>query len=71
MPLRFEHYELVTDEDGKPVELGRGASGNTAEGIPWIEQGIRDYRATSTVVRLPFYLGLKAEALHLADLLRQ
>jgi hypothetical protein len=21
---RFEHYELVTDEDGKPVELGRG-----------------------------------------------
>src|ERR1700693_5630322 len=24
---RFEHYELVTDEDGKPVELGRGAMG--------------------------------------------
>ena len=22
---RSEHYELVTDEDGKPVELGRGA----------------------------------------------
>src|SRR5271166_507212 len=22
---RFEHYELVTGEDGKPVELGRGA----------------------------------------------
>ena len=22
---RFEHYELVTDDDGKPVELGRGA----------------------------------------------
>ena len=22
---RFEHYELATDEDGKPVELGRGA----------------------------------------------
>ena len=21
---RFEHYELVTGEDGKPVELGRG-----------------------------------------------
>src|SRR6478735_1007843 len=24
---RFEHYELVKDEDGKPVELGRGAMG--------------------------------------------
>src|SRR5215813_10357263 len=26
---RFEHYELVTGEDGKPVELGRGAMGVT------------------------------------------
>jgi tetratricopeptide (TPR) repeat protein len=34
----------------------RSASGNTAEGIPWIEQGIRDYRATGTVLRLPYYL---------------
>jgi hypothetical protein len=25
---RFEHYELVTREDGKPVELGRGAMGS-------------------------------------------
>jgi hypothetical protein len=25
---RFEHYELVTDEDGRPVELGRGAMGS-------------------------------------------
>jgi hypothetical protein len=24
---RFEHYELVTGNDGKPVELGRGAMG--------------------------------------------
>ena len=24
---RFDHYELVTGEDGKPVELGRGAMG--------------------------------------------
>jgi hypothetical protein len=24
---RFEHYELVAGEDGKPVELGRGAMG--------------------------------------------
>jgi len=26
---RFEHYELLTGEDGKPVELGRGAMGVT------------------------------------------
>src|SRR6201998_980999 len=26
---RFEHYELVTGEDGKPVKLGRGAMGVT------------------------------------------
>jgi hypothetical protein len=26
---RFEHYELVTGADGKPVELGRGAMGIT------------------------------------------
>src|ERR1700726_2283202 len=28
-PQRFEHYELVTGEDGKPLELGRGAMGVT------------------------------------------
>ena len=26
---RFEHYELVTGEDGRPIELGRGAMGVT------------------------------------------
>jgi Anaphase-promoting complex subunit 5 len=45
----------------------RSASGATAEGILWIEQGIRDLRATGTVLALPYYLGLKAEALYLAD----
>src|SRR6516162_991044 len=30
---RFEHYELVTDEDGKPIELGRGAMGVTYKGF--------------------------------------
>jgi predicted ATPase len=45
----------------------RSVSGDTAEGIPWIEQGIRDIRATGTVLAIPFYLRLKAEALHLAD----
>jgi hypothetical protein len=30
---RFDHYELVTDEDGKPVELGRGAMGVTYKAV--------------------------------------
>jgi predicted ATPase len=45
----------------------RSASGNTAEGIPSIELGIRDHRATGAVLALPTFLALKAEALHLAD----
>jgi hypothetical protein len=31
-PKRFEHYELVTDKDGRPVELGRGAMGSHTRG---------------------------------------
>jgi serine/threonine protein kinase/tetratricopeptide (TPR) repeat protein len=45
----------------------RSASGETDEGISWIEDGIEDYRATGSMVFLPFFLALKAEALHLAD----
>src|ERR1700726_3503613 len=30
---RFEHYELVNGEDGKPIELGRGAMGVTYKAI--------------------------------------
>src|SRR5580698_1722881 len=30
---RFEHYELVTGEDGKPLELGRGAMGVTYKAV--------------------------------------
>jgi tetratricopeptide (TPR) repeat protein len=45
----------------------RSASGDTAEGLAWIEDGIRDYRATGAVLDLPGYLARKAEALHLAD----
>src|SRR6516225_8424828 len=44
----------------------RSASGNTAEGITWIEHGIRDYRATGTTLSMPYFLSLKAEALYLA-----
>jgi hypothetical protein len=45
----------------------RSASGDTTEGVSCIEDGIRDYRATGAMVGLPYLLGMKAEALHLAD----
>jgi adenylate cyclase len=45
----------------------RSASGNTKEGISWIEDGFQDYRATGAIIGLPIGLGMKAEALHLAD----
>jgi len=41
----------------------RSASGDTAEGILWIEQGIRDIRATGTVLGVPGPLARKAGAL--------
>jgi len=54
-----------------PAEIYRGRArsvlGNPGEGIPWIEQGIRDVRATGTVLALPTYLARKAETLYLAD----
>ena len=45
----------------------RSVSGKTGEGIPWIEQGIRDFRATGAVLALPVWLAQKAEALYVAD----
>ena len=44
----------------------RSASGHMAEGISWINEGIRDFRATGAIGSMPGYLLLKAEALHLA-----
>ena len=49
----------------------RSASGEVAEGIALIEDGIRDNRATGSVLALTYYLGLKAEALYLAGRTRQ
>ena len=45
----------------------RSASGDEAEGISWIGEGIEDWRATGSTLIVPYYLGLKAEALYLAD----
>src|SRR6516162_629912 len=44
----------------------RSVCDNTTEGIPWIEHGVRDIQATGTILWLPYFLGLKAEALYLA-----
>jgi len=51
-------------------EIFRGwaqsASGDTAEGISRIQDGIKDWRATGGVLMMQYFLALKAEALHLA-----
>jgi tetratricopeptide (TPR) repeat protein len=43
------------------------ASGNTAEGIAWIAEGIADWRTTGGRLVVPYWLALKAEALHVED----
>ena len=45
----------------------RSTSRTSTEGIAWIEDGIEDWRATGSSLFMPYYLALKAEALHLAD----
>src|SRR5262249_31920894 len=45
----------------------RSASGETSDGISWIEDGTRNYQATGAVLAMPYILALKAEALHLAN----
>ena len=45
----------------------RCALGDTAKGISWILDGIDDWRATGSMLLVPYLLALKAEALHLAD----
>jgi predicted ATPase len=45
----------------------RSASGDAAEGISLIENGIREYRASGALRDLPFFLALKAEALYLGN----
>jgi serine/threonine protein kinase len=45
----------------------RSASGSTAEGLLWLEDGIEHWRAAGSMWTVPYYLALKAEALHLAE----
>jgi tetratricopeptide (TPR) repeat protein len=44
----------------------RSVSGDTAEGLAWIEDGIEVWRASGAILSVPYYLALKAEALYLA-----
>ena len=45
----------------------RSTSGDTAEGLKWIEDGIDEWRATGAMIAVPYYLALKAEALYLGE----
>jgi predicted ATPase len=45
----------------------RSVSGDAAEGICLIEEGLKNLWATGTMVTTPLLLALKAEALHLAN----
>jgi predicted ATPase len=49
-----------------PRGWARSASGDTAQGIAWIDEGIAYYRGTGSVLVMSYFQGLKAEALHLA-----
>jgi predicted ATPase len=45
----------------------RSASGDTAEGLAWIEDGIENWRATGAILAVPYYLAIRAEVLYFAD----
>ena len=45
----------------------RSAFGNVAEGIACIAEGIADWRTTGGRLVVPYWLALKAEALHVGD----
>jgi adenylate cyclase len=49
----------------------RSASGDSAGGLAWIEDGIRRWRTTGAVRVTPVWLTLKAEALHFASHTRE
>jgi serine/threonine-protein kinase len=40
---RFEHYEVMLDADGRPIELGRGAMGVTYKALDGAFGGTPDF----------------------------
>jgi hypothetical protein len=72
--LASDHIELSTRQNiatWLPAAVvlrgwARSASGDTAEGMAWIQEGIEDWRAPGSMLLVPYWLALKAEALHLA-----
>jgi serine/threonine protein kinase/tetratricopeptide (TPR) repeat protein len=62
----LENFELWLAAGAMLRGWARSALGDPAEGISWIEDGIRGFRATGSKVE-PFLLALKAEALHLSE----
>ena len=72
--LASDLIELSMRQNFPPWQFGgevlrgwaRSISGDTGEGISWIEEGIENYRATGSMWTVPYFLALKAEALHLA-----
>jgi hypothetical protein len=58
---------LAEKDKNLVVTSAHTACGDTAQGIAWIDHGIRDYPGTGTMQDLPFLLALKAEALHLGS----
>ena len=72
--LASELIELSTRQNfvrwlaGGEVLRGWARSfGDTAEGVSLLENGIADNRATGSILLVPRFLALKAEALNLAD----
>ena len=61
------HFALWLSGGAILAGWARSARGSPTEGLAGIEGGIRDYRATGSMLRLPYYLALKAEVLHSAD----
>jgi predicted ATPase len=73
--LASDLIELSTRQDFAfflPLgEMLRGwvlsVSGNPTKGIAWIDDGMRPYQATGSMVIMPYWLAVMAKALHLAE----
>ena len=73
--LALDLFDLSTRQNFAPFlrraavlrGWARAASGDTAKGILWIEDGIENYRATGSTLDMPFLVALEAEALHFGD----